>query len=180
MFKLFFVLPFVGQSGRGWWGKHLGGAGVFIPYLYLFCISKSKIGVESGLTGFVCSDWRCNDSASRMQSKLALDCWGAACLSESKVTAVFGSFQQISCFSPRVVMTPARFAWHPFERLSYVSCQGEKSAKNMLNNGLMMGLFILPLSFLSLGFCPFPPAKLQHSSNSLHPNSSYLIPIHPF
>ena len=148
MFKLFFVLPFVGQSGRGWWGKHLGGAGVFIPYLYLFCISKSKIGVESGLTGFVCSDWRC------------------------KVTAVFGSFQQISCFSPRVVMTPARFAWHPFERLSYVSCQGEKSAKNMLNNGLMMALFILPLSFLSLGFCPFPPTKLQPFSNSLHPNSS--------
>ena len=33
-----------------------GDAGVFIPYLYLFCISKSKIGVESGLTGVVCSD----------------------------------------------------------------------------------------------------------------------------
>ena len=148
MFKLFFVLPFVGQSGRGWWGKHLGGAGVFIPYLYLFCISKSKIGVESGLTGVVCSDWRC------------------------KVTAVSGSFQQISCISPRVVMTPARFAWHPLEHLSYVSCQGKTSAKNMLNNGLMMAPFILPISFLSLGFCPFPPTKLLHSYNSLHPNSS--------
>ena len=186
MFKLFFVLPFVGQSGRGWWGKHLGGAGVFIPYLYLFCISKSKIGVESGLTGFVCSDWRCNDSASRMQSKLALDCWGAACLSESKVTAVFGSFQQISCFSPRVVMTPARFAWHPFERLSYVSCQGEKSAKNMLNNGLMMA----PFHFAS--FIPLPrllslsaykiTTFLQLTSSQLiltHPNSSIIIQTNP-
>ena len=27
-------------------------------------------------------------------------------------------------------------------------------------------------SFLSLGFCPFPPTKLQPFSNSLHPNSS--------
>ena len=162
MFKLFFVLPFVGQPGRGWWGKHLGGAGVFIPYLYLFCISKSKIGVESGLTGVVCSDWRC------------------------KVTAVFASFQQISCFSPRVVMTPARFAWHPFERLSYVSCQGEKSAKNMLSNGLMMA----PFHFAS--FIPLPrllslsaykiTTFLQLTSSQLiltHPNSSIIIQTNP-
>ena len=129
-----------------------GDAGVFIPYLYLFCISKSK--------NVVLSDWRC------------------------KVTAVSGSFQQISCFSPRVVMTLARFAWHPYERLSYVSCQGEKSAKNMLNNGLMMAPFhfasFIPLPRLLSLFAYKITTFLRLTSSQFiltHPNSSILILI---
>ena len=159
MFKLFFVLPFVGQPGRGWWGKHLGGAGVFIPYLYLFCISKSKIGVESGLTGVVCSDWRC------------------------KVTAVFASFQQISCFSPRVVITPTRFAWHPLEHLSYVSCEGEKKcekhAEQRLNDGVFSFCLFHPSASASV------PFRLQNYYIPtthfilIHLNSSQFIHNHP-
>ena len=140
--------------------------------LYLFCISKSKIGVESGLTGFVCSDWRCNDSASRMQSKLALDCWGAACLSESKVTAVFGSFQQISCFSPRVVMTPTRFAWHPLEHLSYVSCEGEKKCEKHAEQRFNDGAF---------SFCLFHPsasASVPFRLQNYYIPTTHFIPIH--
>ena len=148
MFKLFFVLPFVGQSGRGWWGKYLGGAGVFIPYLYLFCISKSKIGVESGLTSVVCSDWRCKVRRFSPHSnkfhvfRLEL-WWHLRDLHDTRLNA---------CHTCHV--------------------KAKKSAKNMLNNGLMMAPFILPLSFLSRGFCPFPPTKLLHFYNSLHPNSS--------
>ena len=50
---------------------------------------------------------RCKDSASRMQSKLALDCWGAACLSESKVTTISGRFQEISSILLQLVWTNA-------------------------------------------------------------------------
>jgi len=40
-----------------------------------------------------------------MQSKLALDCWGAACLSECKGRVIFGWFQIISRFLRRLVAT---------------------------------------------------------------------------
>ena len=49
--------------------------------------------------------FECKDSANRMQSKLALDWWGAACLSESKGRVIFGWFQIISRFLRRLVAT---------------------------------------------------------------------------
>ena len=47
----------------------------------------------------------CKDSASRMQSKLALDCWGAVCLSESKVTSVFFRFQEFPTILLKLIWT---------------------------------------------------------------------------